>query len=309
MQLYNKAREINRQKYVIFFSGGAMSGIFGAGVAEALQKINVYDKIEAVYGSSAGVLNGAYFLSHQSAVAASVYYENMQQDFINYARIPFGIFQRLWNRFILPIPPEHIFNPVDIDYLFKILTGPKRLDIETLKKQPIPLYCKLLNIATGDKTYYEVTSYSPSLVFKILKAAVSIVPYYLHPIRLRGKDYVDGGVAEPLGLDHIIKKHPNAKIILVINTRYQLSYYLVKIFEALMADLSLPNVPLFSSIISALKTVGKDMRRARRDKRVLLIKPPKNNPVLPHTTDPKKLHIAYRMGKAQKKKVKDFIDQ
>lgn len=42
-----------KEKCVLYLGGGAMSGVFGAGVVTALQEMGIYDKIEAVHATSA----------------------------------------------------------------------------------------------------------------------------------------------------------------------------------------------------------------------------------------------------------------
>ena len=61
-------------KLIIYIGGGSMSGIFSAGVVTGLQDMNFYDKIEAIYGGSAGAINAAYFLSKQTKLGSSIYY-------------------------------------------------------------------------------------------------------------------------------------------------------------------------------------------------------------------------------------------
>ena len=44
------------KKYILYLGSGVMSGVFSAGVLTVLQRENVYEKIEAIYGASAGAM-------------------------------------------------------------------------------------------------------------------------------------------------------------------------------------------------------------------------------------------------------------
>ena len=69
-------------KAVLYFGGGNMSGVFGAGIGTRLQEADTYNKIEAVYGGSAGAFNSSYFLSRQSELGSSIYWENLTEQVI-----------------------------------------------------------------------------------------------------------------------------------------------------------------------------------------------------------------------------------
>ena len=42
---------------VIYVAGGAMAGVYSAGVLDALSRLGVRDKVNAIYGISAGAFN------------------------------------------------------------------------------------------------------------------------------------------------------------------------------------------------------------------------------------------------------------
>ena len=79
--------------------GGVMAGIFGAGVVTSLEEENAYPFIEAVYGSSAGVMIAAYFLASQSKLGSSIFYEDLLNNFITPSYVPLGIYDRCKHRY------------------------------------------------------------------------------------------------------------------------------------------------------------------------------------------------------------------
>ena len=53
-----------------------MRGIVSAGMVTALEHLALRDVFDAVYGASAGAMNGAYFVAGQAAYGTTIYYEN-----------------------------------------------------------------------------------------------------------------------------------------------------------------------------------------------------------------------------------------
>ena len=67
--------------------GGAMRGVISAGMVSALEDLGLVDAFDAVYGSSAGAINAAYFLAGQARLGTTIYYEDINNaEFIDLAR-------------------------------------------------------------------------------------------------------------------------------------------------------------------------------------------------------------------------------
>ena len=67
--------------------GGAMRGVISAGMVSALESFGLTDAFDAVYGSSAGAINAAYFLAGQATLGTRIYYEDINNTaFIDFAR-------------------------------------------------------------------------------------------------------------------------------------------------------------------------------------------------------------------------------
>lgn len=89
---------MDKEKVVLYLGGGAMAGVFGAGIVTGLQESDFYDRVDTIYSSSAGVFNMAYFLSRQTRLGSSIYYEDLIHDFIHSGKLLLGLFQRYGNR-------------------------------------------------------------------------------------------------------------------------------------------------------------------------------------------------------------------
>lgn len=71
--------------------GGAMRGVISAGMVAALEVLGLTHAFDAVYGSSAGAINAAYFLAGQAGLGSTIYYEDINnRRFINFGRAARG---------------------------------------------------------------------------------------------------------------------------------------------------------------------------------------------------------------------------
>jgi len=285
---------MDARKTVLILGGGAMSGVFGAGFVTALQDADAYSCIEAVYGVSAGGFNGAYFLSRQSRLGSSIYYEDLAKDFIKVRHLPYGILQRLWHRFVRPISLEKMKNVVNIDRLMQAARSGKRLDTQKIKQQGIPLYIRLLNAESGEVIDVDARAGN---IFALLQATVSAAPYFFARERIGGKLFIDPGIKEPIGLQSIIQRHPDSKIIIQLNRRYASSPLVRPIFAMEKAILSVMHGRHIG------KAYARHKKRRQEDKQlataleqVMLIEPDEQDEIPPYSTDPKVLAKSYAAG-------------
>ena len=64
-----------------------MRGVVSAGMVSALEELGLGQAFDAVYGSSAGAINAAYFLAGQARMGTTIYFENLNNHrFISLAR-------------------------------------------------------------------------------------------------------------------------------------------------------------------------------------------------------------------------------
>lgn len=294
-----------KDKIILYLGGGAMCGIFGGGVMTTLQEVNFYDKIEAIYTESAGVMNGAVFLSKKTKLGSKIYLNELRHDFILNSNFLITIFQRFWHRFIHKIPKKKIRNVVNIDYLFKVIKKKKLIDLKKIKQQPINFYAKLLNVNNSDIDYLDAKKYD---TLKVLKAAVSIAPYYFGAQKINGKEYIDAGIKTPIGIQYILAKYPNHKIVAILNLRLKrkFKYYIKNFLEGIVATMMYKAPPLFRCAMRREGSIRKGIKIARNNKRVLLIHPPQNSSTRPWTTDYEKLKTTFEMGKRAAKKIIKF---
>lgn len=292
-------------KIVIYFGGGTMSGVFSAGIVRRLQEMDIYDKIEAVYGGSCGSLNAACFLTKQTELGYYIFCEDLTSHFIHKSRIFYAFLQRIYSGLIHRVPRGRMVNVVNLKYLFDILKYKRILNIDQLKTQNIPFYAKVFNLTKSKIEYLEVAKNNP---FKVLKACVDVVPYISDSEGINGEEYVDGTILESINLQYFLDKYPSHKIVIISNTNTdrKFKHYLKSFFESLAA-ISMCGFKAIGYFVRGEFQLRKDIAYAKRTKNVLFVHPPKNNPTNSSTTNPEKLKTTYKMGMRAAEKIKELL--
>ena len=272
-----------------------MQGVFGAGVATAFQEQNIYPKINAVYGASAGAMVGAYFLSKQTRIGSSIFWEDFSKDFISYKGFAIGVWQRLQDRFIKAVPQNKLRDAVNSNYMMSVVTDKKRLDTAQILTQNIPLYVKLFNIDTHSIEYIDARR---SDILEILKAGVNVFPYTHEVTVIDGKRYIDGAIIDIVGIDLLKQKHPKEKIIIVVNGQIdrKLRYRMKNILEGKFMQWMFNDPALYNFYASAEDKLARDIKKIKADPYILLITQEKDFAVRSRTTDAKLLLDLYNSG-------------
>lgn len=169
------------KKRALIVGSGALKGSYDAGVACALCRELGHDYFDAVYGCSAGAYTVSFFVANQPDEMEDVWRHYLHDGAL------LGFLKPLEGKTIL-----------DLDYLIKIL-----------EKSPIHLN---VDAVVGSKTYvnYVVTSLTTGLaeykkpnvdnLFRYLYAS-SAVPLLTHKVLLDNKEYIDGGLSDPLPVE------------------------------------------------------------------------------------------------------------
>jgi NTE family protein len=183
------------QKVALVLSSGGARGMAHIGVIESLLK-NGYE-ISSIAGSSIGAVVGAFY----AAGKLDEYREWLEQldrlDVFNLIDFTFSV-----QGFV---KGEKVFKSLE-----KIMPDQQ---IEDLR---IP-YCAL---ATDIQEKKEAVFESGS-VYRAMKASVAI-PTVIKPVRIDGKNYLDGGVTNPIPIDHV--KRNEGDILVVSNVNAILPY-------------------------------------------------------------------------------------
>lgn len=160
-----------------------MRGAIAAGMTAALERLELRHAFDCVYGSSAGAMMGAYFITGQSLLAPAIYEEDLpNRTFISFRRA----FRRR-----TPI--------MDIDFLVDEVIGRRKpFDYRQALASPIELHVLATRISDGaplDLSGFQ----EPGQLREALRAAARIPGLGGPPVMLPDGPCVDSGLHDSLG--------------------------------------------------------------------------------------------------------------
>jgi predicted patatin/cPLA2 family phospholipase len=161
--------------------GGAMRGVVSAGMVAGLEALGLTGAFDAVFGSSAGALNGAYFLAGQAAFGATIYSEDINnRAFIDLRR---------------PLRGRPI---VDLDYLIDEVAGRrKKLDAERVLASRTPLHVLATDVETAQAV--ALTGFvDDRALLDALRAGAQMPVIAGNPVSYAGRRYLDASLTEPI---------------------------------------------------------------------------------------------------------------
>ncbi len=161
--------------------GGAMRGVVSAGMLRALEEMGLLETFDAVYGSSAGAVNGAFFLAGQAGYGITIYFEDINNaSFISLGR---GVTRR-------PV--------LSLDYLLDdVMIRRKPLDWRAALASPVEL--KVAASSLEDLRVRLLTGFRDrEHLFAALRASSSIPLLAGPPSVFDGERFLDALLYEPI---------------------------------------------------------------------------------------------------------------
>lgn len=182
-------------KSALVIQGGGMRGIFGAGCLIALAELGYTQGFDAVYATSSGAINGAFFLADQMAFGATIYYEEINNS-----------------RFINPFRVTKI---MDLDWMFtEVVTSRKPLDVRRLCANDVPLYMTCFDVDTAELRVF-CSQGAHAWLLDILKASTAIPILYNRSVPVLEGRFVDGGMLDPIPIQTAIAHGCTDLLVLV----------------------------------------------------------------------------------------------
>lgn len=181
-------------KIGIVLEGGAMRGMYTAGVLDILMDLNL--KVTDMVGVSAGVLFGVNYPSRQKGRAIR-YNKKYIKD-------------RRYTSFHSLITTGNIINK---DFAFYKV--PLKLDVfdeKAYEQSGIRFYATVTNVKTGKAEYIKIKNVLKEM--EVLRAS-SAMPYVSKMVEWSGNQYLDGGIADSIPVE-ACKKLGCDKIILIL---------------------------------------------------------------------------------------------
>lgn len=185
-------------KIGLLLEGGGMRGLYTAGVLDVFMENDL--KIDGIVGVSAGALFGMNYKSKQ--IGRVLRYNKKYAKNKNYM----GVYSLFTTG-----------NIMNEDFCFnRIVNELDPVDFETFKNTNVDFYAVVTNIQTGKAEYIKIEDLKNSNSIEILRASGSM-PFVSKPVLVNNKIYLDGGIADSIPIDKIMRM--NFDKIIVVLTR------------------------------------------------------------------------------------------
>ena len=262
-------------KIGLVLEGGAMRGLYTAGVLDVLMENNI--EVDGIIGVSAGVLFGVNYLSKQKGRVL-----RYNQKFIKNKRF-MGLYSLLTTG-----------NIVNKDFSFYEI--PYKLDIfddETYKTSKTEFLATITNVDTGEAEYIKLESVLEQM--EVVRAT-SAMPFVSKMVELNGNKYLDGGIADSIPVDKC-KELGYDKIILVLTRPIK---YRKKKDNELITRIKYSKYPnLVNTINNRYKKYNKTVEKIidmENKKEIFVIRPSKYMNIKRIEKNSNKLQKMYELG-------------
>ncbi len=194
---------VGSSKAALVVQGGGMRGTYSIAALAAMQSAGLTEYFTDIYGTSAGALNGAYFIAGQAEEGVGIYVDHLSNKrFINKLRL-----RRI----------------IDIDYLVDdVLTHRVPLDIAAVCQSSTRLHVGLTSASTGQLVWESNDGRWPLL--ETLRATAALPIVFGREVEIGQDRYVDGGVSVKLPLLAAVEAgHENVVVVLTRALGYKVS--------------------------------------------------------------------------------------
>ncbi len=169
----------------LLLEGGAMRGLYTAGVLDVFMKNNI--SVDGIMGVSAGALFGMNYKSKQPGRVLRYNKKYaMNKEYM-------GLYPLLKTGNIMN--KEFCFN--------RIVNELDPVDFDTYKNSKEKFYAVVTNIETGKAEYIEIDDLREEKQIEYLRASGSM-PFVSKPVCINNKRYLDGGIADSIPIDKIM---------------------------------------------------------------------------------------------------------
>ncbi len=225
---------------LLLLDGGGMRGVFGMGVGIGLQYAGLCAAFDVVLGGSAGACNGAWILSRQTRLAASVYYEDLtDRRFVN---------------------PWRFWKIADVGYAVNVFRHVKKLDVAMVKHSRSDFYVTATRVDDGVGEFIDAKKAADLIA--VLHASMALPVLYNRPVQINGAAYLDGVVALPLPIEEALERFNPTDILIVLNRPLALKKKVVPVLEYIAAETVLRKFPrgFREAFLAKTATYNRSMR-------------------------------------------------
>jgi predicted acylesterase/phospholipase RssA len=161
--------------------GGGMRGTVSAGMALALHELGMLSAFDAVYGSSAGAITGAWLLS------------STPEGLRGWADPDYARTLIRWSALLRGRPVVDVRTLIEVVYQTEF-----PMDFDSVLASPIEYHPLGTDAETGESTDLRPLIDNPAELRLALRASASLPFLAGPPVELRGRRFFDAGVAESI---------------------------------------------------------------------------------------------------------------
>lgn len=274
----------------LVLEGGAMRGLFTAGVIDVLIENNI--KFDGAVGVSAGAAFGVNYKSHQ--IGRVLRYN------LKFAGNPRFASWKSWRK---------SGNLYGANFCYHIIPDKlDKFDKETFQKDPMEFWCVATNAETGKPVYHKLTN-AGYLDLEWIRASASI-PFFAHTVAIRGNYYFDGGVSDSIPLTFFSKLNYDKKVIITTQPQnYRKKHDKVWPIEKAV-------LRKYPAVLEKIKTRSQDynqvmdqMEQEEKIGKCFTIRPPYPLKIGTMESDEKELTRVYQVGREEaRKRLSDLIN-
>ena len=265
----------NKNKVCLVLEGGAMRGIYTAGVVDVLLKKNIH--VDAIIGTSAGALFGINYVSNQKERALR-YNKHFCKN-KNYM----GFYSLLTTGNIMN--KEFCFD--------KLVNELDPFDFETFKNSKTKFFVTVTNLETGQAEYPQIKDFNKDMEY--LRASGSM-PLLSKIVEIDNNKYLDGGVADSIPVKKAIDMGYGK--VIVVTTR-PIEYRKEKSMF-LPFQIKYRKYPKFLDRIKnryiEYNDTVEEIIKLEKEEKIFVIRPTKKVKISKIEKDPEKIENQYRLG-------------
>lgn len=276
-------------KTCLVLEGGAMRGMYTAGVLDTLMQNNI--KFDAIIGVSAGALFGINYKSNQKGRA---YRYNMR--YINDKEY-IGLYSYLTTGNIMN--KSFCFN--------KLVNELDKFDYQAFKNNKTKFYVVVTNLLTGTPEYQELTDLNDQNQMEYLRASGSM-QYVSKPVKINNNYYLDGATGDSIPIKYMEKLGFNK--IIVVGTRpegYQKQY------KPQPSKIFYKKYPKFIKALSNRPSMYNEtikyIEKKANNHEIIFIRPSQDLKVKRIEKNKKKLSSLYTLGQNNTKEIISTINK
>ncbi len=274
----------------LVLEGGAMRGMFSAGVIDVLMENGV--EFDGIAGVSAGAVFGCNYKSKQ--IGRTIRY-NMK-----YIKDPrYCSFRSL-------IKTGDLFGR---DFCYNKI--PNELDVfdnDTFIKNPVKFYVVATDITTGKAIYKSITS-ADEEGLTYMRASASM-PLVSNPIEIHGKKLLDGGIADSVPLEFFVNKGYEKNLVILTQPK---GYIKKKNSLIPLMKLSLRKYPKLINAMANRHILYNEQikytEKAEHEGKAFVIRPKEKLPIGRLEKNPETLKAVYDLGRQEAIKNLDKIKE